>query len=566
MTGLTIGRLAADVVAPGRTDPDRVDRLLRRLAERTLDERRAGLHDLSGHWCVRRIDLEITLDAGEPDTAAAQRWADLIAASVRGLTADGTAVVHYPHRGGALAELVRSIPAGRVERVWAWRQLGLLTADDPDPLSDPAGALLAAVGREPDLTVASLVHAVRTGGIGPLHRVLGEVGWTALARNVAPDLPVDEPRAQPQGRGAPEPAAPPIAPPDAPAAAHRARARDVLTGSTLLAAARAGAPDPSPRTLAAWAVLGTAEVEPHRPELAAAVTAALRDALRTGADAGPAEPLRPPGRAAVTMEEPGTVAAGAPSATATAPTPRPPRRAGLGEPTAHSEPPVSPPAAGAGRAAGEVEGSGAGPAATPAVAAGADPAAGEPYPAAHDPIHAGPDPDNDPGRRPAADTAWAGLLFLLNTALAAGVPDALDADVRLADRPLRWTLHQIAQRLVPVAATDPAALAVAGLAPDAALPAGDEPTGPEQGALAEHAARWAACTVAAAAHAADPDEGGPPTVWSLARRPGTIVADPGWLEVHLALDDVDMTVRRAGLDVDPGWLGWLGTVVRFCYG
>jgi hypothetical protein len=43
------------------------------------------------------------------------------------------------------------------------------------------------------------------------------------------------------------------------------------------------------------------------------------------------------------------------------------------------------------------------------------------------------------------------------------------------------------------------------------------------------------------------------------------VADPGWLEVHLDLDTVDVHVRRAGLDVDLGWVPWLGTVVRFRY-
>ena len=45
-----------------------------------------------------------------------------------------------------------------------------------------------------------------------------------------------------------------------------------------------------------------------------------------------------------------------------------------------------------------------------------------------------------------------------------------------------------------------------------------------------------------------------------------MVADPAWLEVRFALDDADVRVRRAGLDLDPGWLPWLGCVVRFVYG
>ena len=43
------------------------------------------------------------------------------------------------------------------------------------------------------------------------------------------------------------------------------------------------------------------------------------------------------------------------------------------------------------------------------------------------------------------------------------------------------------------------------------------------------------------------------------------LAEMGWIEVHLRLDDVDVDARRAGLDLDPGWVSWLGVVVRFVY-
>ena len=44
-----------------------------------------------------------------------------------------------------------------------------------------------------------------------------------------------------------------------------------------------------------------------------------------------------------------------------------------------------------------------------------------------------------------------------------------------------------------------------------------------------------------------------------------IVADPGWLEAHFPLSTVSIDLRRAGLDLDPGYLPWLGVVVRFVY-
>jgi hypothetical protein len=158
---------------------------------------------------------------------------------------------------------------------------------------------------------------------------------------------------------------------------------------------------------------------------------------------------------------------------------------------------------------------------------------------------------------------------MLNTAEAAGIPDAINEDSRLADRPLRWALHQLGQRLVPIPATDPAALALAGIPPGASRFADAELTDTEDIALAEHAGQWAGVTrevLRQAQHKSQHgDDVATTTVWSLARRRGRIVADPGWLDVYLDLDTVDIAVRRAGLDLDPGWVSWLGTVVRFRY-
>ena len=42
--------------------------------------------------------------------------------------------------------------------------------------------------------------------------------------------------------------------------------------------------------------------------------------------------------------------------------------------------------------------------------------------------------------------------------------------------------------------------------------------------------------------------------------------DASHIEVYYRLDAVRLDVRRAGLDIDPGWLPWLGKVVRFHYG
>ena len=49
----------------------------------------------------------------------------------------------------------------------------------------------------------------------------------------------------------------------------------------------------------------------------------------------------------------------------------------------------------------------------------------------------------------------------------------------------------------------------------------------------------------------------------LARRPGLVRASATHLEVIINARFVDVNLRRAALDLDPGWVPWLGKVVRF---
>jgi hypothetical protein len=179
--------------------------------------------------------------------------------------------------------------------------------------------------------------------------------------------------------------------------------------------------------------------------------------------------------------------------------------------------------------------------------------------------HPGPehvDPADTPAD-PEFPTAWAGLLFLLATAERVGVPGAIVDDLRFAARPLPWVLRRAAEAL-GVPAGDPAVAVFAGADParpepwDPALPA-------EAAAVAELAERWAAATLAVLdPDGRDPD--GPDLLTALLHRPGVLRWLPGWAELEMPLDTVDLDVRRAGLDLDPGWVPWLGVVVRYRYG
>jgi len=51
----------------------------------------------------------------------------------------------------------------------------------------------------------------------------------------------------------------------------------------------------------------------------------------------------------------------------------------------------------------------------------------------------------------------------------------------------------------------------------------------------------------------------------LVRRPAHLALTPTHVDLHFDLAQADLRLRRAGLDLDPGWLPWLGRVVSFHY-
>jgi hypothetical protein len=173
------------------------------------------------------------------------------------------------------------------------------------------------------------------------------------------------------------------------------------------------------------------------------------------------------------------------------------------------------------------------------------------------------DESAEDGRARAA-TAWGGLLFLLHVIRALDLPATLLAVPALGARSLRWTLHQLAMLLVPVAEGDPAALAFAGLAPGSRPPAMDEPPLATESAVL-HSAHAAIIASLRAIMRATDEESATALVQRIASRSAEIVAEPAWIEIRLSAAEVSTSVRRAGLDLDPDWIPWLGVVVRFVY-
>jgi hypothetical protein len=164
-----------------------------------------------------------------------------------------------------------------------------------------------------------------------------------------------------------------------------------------------------------------------------------------------------------------------------------------------------------------------------------------------------------------AFTRYGGLLFLLGLLEDLSLPSEMSDYAARSERSFRWMLHRVALRLTSAEADDAAVLAFAGLLPDAAPPSQgeDEPSETEAVVISSYASR---ITEELKVRLSDWRDVPPASLLHfICRRRAEIVADPGWFEVRFSLDDVATEIRRAGLDLDAGYLRWLGAVVKFIY-
>jgi hypothetical protein len=560
MTQIAIHRLHARLRLPaaGADEAGRLERLLAEMVERALEPalQQIGIAD-SGELCIRRVDVPtLRLDLGATDGVLVERWARVWAGAIaKRIGRDDAGVVRYRSRVHALIDLVDSATRGDFSRAWAWRRLGLWNAGSAVTGSDAAGLVMRALTSEPSFAV----HALATLAAKPTNfaRWLRKAS-TAELRGLA--LAVLR-------AGGGDPAALHDRPPDRAAVVLPGAASRLLRRS-VLARALAQMPPSAPSVRApALAVLAVAESEPALLRSPVAELRALLDVMTTawaGTDttaerdafaARPSNvaPSRPHGRdtSIETVDDRvrprGTqLDIGASNDdSGTGPTPPTARTGSAAGGAARPDGPrqpgshrrwVAPEAGTEGNAADDASSLARGDALADAVA--------------------------DP--RCASTTAFGGLLFLVNLARDLGWPDRLLGDPVLAARGLRWSVHQLAQVLLPIGPDDPAALAFAGLRPGDEKPAHDQPPPAEaETAAVEQLRTEVVGALRLRLPGADGDDA--QLVASVCRRRAEILADPGWFEVHLSLDDVRSEIRVAGLDLDPGWLPWLGVVIRFVY-
>jgi len=545
----------------------RLDRIADDMVEGGLEQ---ALHSspvpLAGELCIRRLDVSVRVRLSRSDAVIVAAWSRAITASIRAAVEQGNgAVVMYGSRGHVVLDMAASVARGDTARAWAWTQLGMWHPSRGTTAADAVEELVRLLEDEPVEVVHVLTELARRQRLGQLAARLSiyHLERLAMAAAQAGGGKLTHPVVVAGQAGAPA---------SAEAPGRTATVSD--THTSLLAAGLAArsaifrelAGSPLVRASAEasrWAaVLVALEADPgvvvHGGALAAGLVDAIGAMLASPGSGGaltsanPASGISPQASAKaladITREEARLVASA--RAAGQEPATSPMTREGvpgITQPKDASQPPVV-----NSRMDPAREGMANG--------AGGDTAP----PAAHGTEVSGPSesPPADPRRQ--AVTAAGGLLFLIHLVERLGLPERLVTQPEFAGRSLRWSLHRLALLITGVAGDDPAALAFCGLSPDSVPPSREEtpPVEAESAALESIRDELALMLADTLDRPLEPPADVMAAVWA---RPAVVVAELGWIDIVLSLDDVSTEIRRAGLDLNPGWVPWLGVVLRFVY-
>jgi hypothetical protein len=158
----------------------------------------------------------------------------------------------------------------------------------------------------------------------------------------------------------------------------------------------------------------------------------------------------------------------------------------------------------------------------------------------------------DPSRDSGVPTACAGIFFLLGELHRMGIAATLSATPDLIGGGF---VQALLTRLIRTAkaGADPAGHALMAILPEDTLKRQPSPTSDRLARAWIVALRrriWRAARM---------------TLAEVAERRGIFFVTRTHLEVVLPQNSLDLRVRKTGLDIDPGWLPWLGRIVSFRY-
>ena len=488
---------------------------------------KAGLSD-DAELCLRDLLTTVSLRLQVTDRALVSHWSAVVADEILRAISNGSTsrAVVYQSRRQALADFAISIARGDLRRAWAWRQLGLwqprraTSATSAKSESQRVSELVRALCNERGLIVPTLRVLAEAGWLTPLAERFTEQHWEELALTVLSEAGAEGLLSQ--------------AAPTAPASPERAlrEAQRIISRSSLV------------RTLAASRLLSGASVSVRRSIAVLAIAEVEPALLRTGTTT------------AAVIEIISVASTDSNRATANSADPQTADREF--EATAYdadesrSQQSFDPADASADASADVSADVSTKPSAKPSAKQSAD----DPRTEKSQPIDL----------RERAFTRWGGLLFMLAVFEDLNLLEVILEHPVLRERPFTWVLHQLALNLVPISPNDPAALAFAGrrfTRMDVDWISGQ----PRKSAAESDALRELADLMIdhLSSFLVFEDEPPPSLVEFVCRRRAEIVADPGWIEVRFSLDEVSTEIRRAGLDLDPGYMSWLGIVMRFVY-
>lgn len=510
-----IDRIHHTLHSPHPLDADALRRWHALMADLDLESLGHGVGD--DEWVMIRrlkVNAQWHTDRAGLDTALA--WSQAVQQATAALLADPhhPDVVRYRDRRHALADLIYRCAQGDARRQWAWQRMGWWSG--PQRANEGLQHGVQAAAARPEwiwpMVTQWLVADAETGAWGAVLRALTPAQWwTWLSR-----VPAARPYVDALSR---------------PVALRAADDRGMAPGGGPDALALPGLDEAGHRPVLADRLVDWMRRRPGQVMMRADVLTVMLAALcwpdRTSGERVRALRL---GRARAEVmaacgllpPAPGQPAARAADATDLNPLQR------LAQ-------------AGHGPHAGDPEDDGD----------GAPPAATE----VDDDAPVGPElPDATDSVR----TDWAGALFWLRALQAPGVLDELLGPTTGEHQPdsrdpLAHALRAVV-RALGVPDDDPAQRAFTG----GQLPEGEPQPGVVDAARAL-VARWQDGLDAAA------PELEVPRLRTVCKRPGMLRFEPGWIELHLPLDQVDTRLRRLGLDLDPGHLPWLGCVVRIRY-
>jgi len=520
MSAITINRVHTRMRLPSQalSERARLNRVVADALDRFL-ETAIERHGISPHsyLCIRNLHASVRLRLRQTESQLAENFAETIANAV--LEKHGAeSSVHYSSRVHALIDLARNVMSARFGRTWAWAQLGLWRHEWSSSAASTADHLLRVLASEPQYAVAVFAHVAPDQATIPmLLRWAAPRLWRELVAAACRTFGVAS-----LGFITSEPA------PEFPSSlVTKFAARTVLRSQIAQSFSADSTPRISDDLFTLFAVLVVLEFEPAVLRFAGAPARALLNYVATvlqrrasddriaidGSDSAPSvgellssEDIGAPGDRLVVSDRLRADSASNPTT-----------------------------AAGRGSAT---------------LAAAAEEEA----------------PPLDV--RTVARTSLGGLVYLLNLVARVDLPALINRDHRLTQRGLRWSLHQLAQLLVAGSSDDPAVLAFAGLLPRSVPPSSGEqpPADTELAAIREYRGEIVLQLRKALADRLElPNPSDAALLDFVCQRNAQVSGDPGWIEISFALDDISTALRFAGLDLDPGWIPWLGVVVRFVY-